>query len=117
MGSFLVYNLSMKKKRFLLFVILIAFLLSRLPIYPAVYEVRLSYIDGGHELTRELVFGTLGDFAKDFKYIQTAWDKSLLPLNIFLGLFNIALCLIIALYGSVFIRSLWQKIWRNKSAS
>ena len=100
----------MKNKRILFIVIFIAFLLSLLPVYPAVYEVRSYMIDGTEELSRELSFGSMADLVKDYKYVQRAWDERLVPLNIFLTIISIAFCLIAAWYLSSFILFLWKKI-------
>lgn len=66
-------------------------------------------MDSNDELERMLVFGSMVDFTKDFKYVRQAWDERLLPLNIFIAFSNLALCLLISWYASAFIRSLWQR--------
>ncbi len=99
----------MKEKRFLLFVLFIAILISLLPIYPAVHEVRSYMLDGTEELGQELAFGSMADFVEGFKYVHRAWNPNLLPLNIFLAVVNLAICWQIAWYVSLGIRALWQR--------
>ncbi len=99
----------MKDKRFPLLVLLIAILISLLPIYPAVYEVRSYMLDGTEELGQELAVGSMVDFVEGFKYVHRAWNPNLLPLNIFLAVVNLAICWLIARYLSLGVRVLWQR--------
>ncbi len=104
----------MKNKRFLLLVLLVAILLSLLPIYPAVYEIRNISVGSNDELERRLVFGSMVDFVQDFRYVQKAWDEGLLPLNIFLGLLDLAICLFFAWVLSLGIHAFWGRVRKKK---
>ena len=104
----------MKNKPLPLLVIFIALLVSLLPIYPAVHEVRNISMDSNDELERELVFGSMVDFVQDFKYIQKAWDERLLPLNIFIAFINLAISLLLSWNISLGLQRLWGRLRRKK---